>query len=151
MPPARRDHVPAPTVQVHPALAEAGAQLTVVQHRYPVLSTATPLLKDALLGRVQAVPLEPGSGGKESAEGTIKNLAGFSCYADRPTGNKEFRADPWSVQVNNGNVMMMQGLWNLLWIDEHRYFPFGTYKDQVDASAGGFNKLSGKRNVKRVT
>lgn len=84
---------------------------------------------------------EPGSGGKESAENTVRNLAGFRVYLDRPTGDKIFRADPWSVQVNNGNVMLLRAEWNKAYKDEHRYFPFGTYKDQVDASAGAFNKL----------
>ena len=50
---------------------------------------------------------EGGSGGKESAEGTIRNLAGWACYADHPTGDKTFRADPYSVQVNNGAVMLL--------------------------------------------
>jgi len=36
---------------------------------------------------------EPGSGGKESADNTIRNLAGFKCIADRPTGDKIKRAD----------------------------------------------------------
>lgn len=94
---------------------------------------------------------EPGSGGKESAESTIRNLSGFACYADRPTGDKVFRADPYSVQVNNGAVMLFQGTWNALYIEEHRFFPFGTYKDQVDASSGCFNHLTSKRIAGRIT
>jgi len=88
---------------------------------------------------------EPGSGGKESAESTIRNNAGYKIFADRPTGDKVFRADPYSVQVNNGNVLLMRGDWNDLYKDEHSEFPFGKYKDQVDASSGGFNKLAGKK------
>jgi hypothetical protein len=34
------------------------------------------------------VEQEPGSGGKESAESTIRNLIGFRCFADRVTGSK---------------------------------------------------------------
>ena len=90
---------------------------------------------------------EPGSGGKESAESTIRNLAGYRAYAERPTGDKEFRADPYSVQVNNGSVKLLVGLWNYDYIEEHRYFPFGTYKDQVDASSGAFQKLLSKKEV----
>lgn len=85
---------------------------------------------------------EPGSGGKEQAQGTIRNLAGFSIYADRPTGDKIFRADPFSVQVNNGNVMLLRGEWNHNLIEEYRSFPFGTYSDQIDSGAGAFNKLA---------
>jgi len=84
---------------------------------------------------------EPGSGGKESALGTIRNLAGFVVYSDRPTGDKVFRADPYSVQVNNGNVLLLHGPWNKEFINEHEHFPFGKYKDQVDAASGAFSKL----------
>jgi predicted phage terminase large subunit-like protein len=88
---------------------------------------------------------EPGSGGKESAEATIRNLAGYASYADRPVGDKIYRADPYSVQVNNGNVLMLKGEWNHEFIEEHRHFPFSTYKDQVDAAAGAFSRLTTKR------
>jgi len=94
---------------------------------------------------------EPGSGGKESAEATIRNLAGWSCYSEHPTGDKVFRADPYSVQVNNGGFLLLQGLWNKDFIEEHRFFPFSTYKDQVDAAAGAFNQLTAKRIAKRIT
>jgi len=90
---------------------------------------------------------EPGSGGKESADNTIRNLAGFNIYKDSPTGDKEFRARPLSAQVNNGNVMLLKGDWNHNYIEELRSFPFGRYKDQVDASSAAFNKLMGKREA----
>lgn len=88
---------------------------------------------------------EPGSGGKESAEGTIRNLAGYTTYADRVTKNKELRADPYSVQVNNGNVLLLYAPWNQDFIEEHRYFPNSTFKDQVDASSGAFTKVVRKK------
>lgn len=90
---------------------------------------------------------EPGSGGKESAQATIRNLTGYISEADRPTGDKVFRADPYSVQVNNGNVILLRGDWNREFIEEHRFFPFSTYKDQVDAASGAFSKLSPGRVV----
>lgn len=91
---------------------------------------------------------EPGSGGKESAESTIRNLSGFSCRADLPTGDKIYRADPFSVQVNNGAIMLVQAQWNNEFIDELRHFPTGKYKDQVDAGSGAFNHLAGRREAK---
>lgn len=95
------------------------------------------------------VEQEPGSGGKESAEATCRrlSLAGFYCEADLPRGNKVFRADPYSVQVNMGNVYLLQGKWNTVFIEEHEYFPTGIYKDQVDSAAGAYSKLVGKRQV----
>ena len=88
---------------------------------------------------------EPGSGGKESAENTVRNLAGWKVFIDKPSGadsSKEQRADPFSVQVNSGNVLMVKAEWNRVYINELKYFPNSKYKDQVDASSGAFNKLS---------
>jgi len=90
---------------------------------------------------IVGIEQEPGSGGKESAENTVRNLAGFKVYVERPTGDKAFRADPYSVQVNNNNVGMKPAEWNLDYINELKYFPLSTYKDQVDSSSGAFNKL----------
>jgi predicted phage terminase large subunit-like protein len=94
---------------------------------------------------------EPGSGGKESAEATIRNLSGFVVHKDLPKGDKIYRADPYSVQVNNGNVMLLRGDWNHDFIEEHRFFPFGNFKDQVDAASAGFNLLAAKRVAGRIT
>jgi predicted phage terminase large subunit-like protein len=94
---------------------------------------------------------EPGSGGKESAQGTIRNLAGFRVFSETSTGEKANRADPFSVQVNNGNVSILKGDWNHNFIEEYRFFPYGSLKDQVDAGSGAFNKLVSKRIARRVT
>lgn len=97
------------------------------------------------------VEQEPGSGGKESAEGTIKNLSGFDVGVDRPSGKKEYRADPYSVQVNWGNVLLYQGEWNKAFIEEHRFFPNSTFKDQVDAAAGAFNQLNKQKTARVIS
>ena len=94
---------------------------------------------------------EGGSGGKESAEATIRNLAGFRVKAERPIGDKFNRADAFSVQVNNGSVILVVADWNSRYKEEHELFPNGTYKDQVDASTGAFNYLVKKKKAKRVT
>ena len=88
------------------------------------------------------VEQEPGSGGKESAEATIRMLAGWTVRADRPTGDKEIRAEPYAAQVQGGNVMLVRGDWNRAFMDEHEMFPNGKYKDQVDAAGAAFAKLN---------
>ena len=93
-----------------------------------------------------AVEQEPGSGGKESAESTIRNLAGWRVTADRPTGEKAVRAEPYAAQVQGGNVLLVKGGWTQDFIDEHVAFPVGRTKDQVDAAAAAFNLLALKRN-----
>lgn len=85
---------------------------------------------------------EPGSGGKESAESTIKNLAGYPIRAERATGDKAVRAEPYAVQVEARNIRVVKGEWNQAFIDEHKSFPVGKYKDQIDAVGGAFNKLA---------
>lgn len=87
---------------------------------------------------------EPGSGGKESAESTIRNLAGFKVYADRPTGDKTVRAEPYAAQAEAGNVTLVRAQWTPTYLAEITSFPTGTYADQVDASSGAFNKLAGR-------
>lgn len=84
---------------------------------------------------------EPGSGGKESAEATIRNLAGFTVKADRPKGDKELRAEPYAAQVQGGNVLIVRGPWNRAFLDEHELFPNGKFKDQVDAASAAFAAL----------
>lgn len=101
---------------------------------------------DAKYGRVHIfVEREPGSGGKDSAEASIANLAGHSIKEDRVTGSKELRADPYAGQVQGGNIMLLAGKWNQEFIDEHETFPSGKYKDQVDAAAGAFTQLVKKK------
>jgi predicted phage terminase large subunit-like protein len=88
------------------------------------------------------VEQEPGSGGKESAEATIRMLAGYTAIADKPTGAKEIRADPYAAQVQAGNVQLLKGDWNREFLDEHEHFPVGTYMDQVDACSAAFSALT---------
>lgn len=87
------------------------------------------------------VEQEPGSGGKESVDATIKNLAGFTAMADRVTGHKETRSEPFEAQCRARNVKLYRGQWNWEYLEELASFPMGRYKDQVDASSGAFNKL----------
>jgi len=89
---------------------------------------------------------EPGSGGKDSAENTVKNLRGFNVFIDKPSGSdssKEARAMPFAAQVNGGNVYLVKSDWNRNYINELSYFGGpAQYKDQVDASSGGFNRIN---------
>lgn len=88
------------------------------------------------------VEQEPGSGGKESAEGTIRNLAGFKVFAERVTGDKVTRCEPFAAQAAGKNVKVVAGDWNTAYLDEIETFPTGKRKDQVDGSSGAFNKLA---------
>ena len=99
---------------------------------------------DSLLGAPVATwcEMEPGSGGKESAEATIRNLAGYVVHADRVTGDKVTRAGPLAAQCEAGNVYLVKGDWNEAFLSElHRFGGVHGFMDQVDAASGAFNKL----------
>ena len=104
--------------------------------------------KDPLIKRTMGwVEQEPGSGGKDSAEATIKNLVGHYYRADRVTGDKEARGEPLAAQIGAGNVKVVMGEWTQEFLDEMAMFPNGKFKDQADAAAGAFNKLAVTRKV----
>lgn len=87
---------------------------------------------------------EPGSGGVDSLNSTIKQLAGHIVHGDRPTGQKRVRAEPFAAQCEARNVFLVadeQFPWIQEYIDELCLFPDGKFSDQVDASSGGFNQL----------
>lgn len=93
---------------------------------------------------------EPGSGGKESAEATIRRLAGFSVRKETVTGDKDVRLEPFAAQAEAGNLRLKRARWNQEYIEEFVALPNGTYRDQSDATAGAFNKLHiVKRSVKK--
>jgi predicted phage terminase large subunit-like protein len=94
------------------------------------------------------VEQEGGSGGKESAEFSVKLLAGHRVKKETAVGSKELRAEPFADQVEAGNVALLVGDWNEEYLRELESFPQGKYKDQVDASSGAFNKLA-LRKVKK--
>lgn len=86
---------------------------------------------------------EPGSGGKDSVKYSIRGLAGFNARAERATGDKMIRAEPFAAQVGAGNVLMLEGEWNQDCLDELRSFgPLARFKDQVDSLSLAFNKIA---------
>ena len=99
---------------------------------------------------------EPGSGGKESMQITLKMLAGFPVYRDIVSGKqwrshekqtlpgeaKVVRAQPLAAQFEAMNVYAKRAEWNVEWEEELRAFPESKFADQVDATSGAFNKLA---------
>jgi predicted phage terminase large subunit-like protein len=88
------------------------------------------------------LPQDPGQAGVDQAQNLVRMLGGYSVKAERVSGSKEMRADPFAAQVNAGNVRLLEGLWNKEFIEELRRFPLGAFSDQVDAAADAFNELA---------
>jgi predicted phage terminase large subunit-like protein len=89
-----------------------------------------------------SLPQDPGQAGKDQAESLIAMLADFVARAERETGSKETRAEPFSAQCEGGNVYVLDADWTEEFIDELCNFPVG-HDDQVDAGAGAFLELIG--------
>jgi predicted phage terminase large subunit-like protein len=94
------------------------------------------------------IEVEGGSGGKESGERSVAELAGYRVLTYHPTGEKTARAYPFASQVGGGNVFVLDRSWTKAYVEEHRLYPHWKFLDQVDASADGFMFLSkAKRRI----
>lgn len=99
-------------------------------------------LGEGILPYAVWIEREGGSGGKESAEHSVINLAGYPVFTEPAQGSKEIRAVPFATQAKAGNVAIVEGEWVADYIRELEGFPRGKYSDQVDGSSGSFNKLA---------
>ena len=90
-------------------------------------------------------PQDPGAAGKDAALYFTRMLPGYKVKTLPVSGDKQTRADPFSSQVNAGNVYLLRGIWNAGFIEELRQFPGGKHDDRVDASADAFSELTHKR------
>ncbi len=89
------------------------------------------------------LPQDPGQAGVAQVAYLTRVLAGHTVHASPESGDKVTRAEPLASQVNVGNVAMLKAPWNDALVSEMRMFPNGTYDDQIDCLARGFNALSG--------
>jgi predicted phage terminase large subunit-like protein len=117
-------------------------QLSALDREKMILQTAQLDRQDVGNNVLTVVEQEPGSGGKDSAEATVRMLSGYKVEADKVTDAKHIRADPYAAQVQAGNVSILAAEWNKEFIGEHETFPNGAYVDMVDAAAGAFSKLT---------
>lgn len=85
---------------------------------------------------------EPGSGGKDSALATSRNLAEFDVSSKTATGSKATRADAMSRAIERGDFDMLEGGWNQNFVDEMSLWPASKRLDQGDAAATAYNKIA---------
>ena len=85
---------------------------------------------------------EGGSSGKDASRAISKHMMGFPTLANRPTGSKDVRLEPFAAQAEALNVRLIRGAWNGAYIDEMCAVPNGRYRDMADGTAGAFNELA---------
>ena len=90
------------------------------------------------------VEQEPGSGGKESAQNTLRNtLVGFRSFSDRPSGAKDIRLETFASQVEHKNVAILNRAWTAQYLDSLETCKIGHVTDIADATSGAFNRVCG--------
>ena len=94
------------------------------------------------------IPEDPGAGGKEASANLVRALAGFGVRAERVTGDKFLRAEPFAAQLNAGNFRVVddgtaEGTRAADdYLEELRQAPNGAKDDQIDGTSDAFNELS---------
>lgn len=88
------------------------------------------------------IPQDPGQAGKDQAGSYVQLLSGFSIKTRPVSGQKVKRAEPFSAQCLQGNVLILEGAWNKEYLDEMEGFPDGAHDDFVDASSDAFNEVA---------
>jgi phage terminase large subunit-like protein len=110
-------------------------------------------LDRAAFGNVVIGIENEGGAGKQAANVSIANLAGFSVYGERPTAKKHLRWSPLAAQQQIGNVAIIKtsGLGDWDWLQFVRELDAlagdelldkQKLKDKADAAAGAFKGLT---------
>jgi predicted phage terminase large subunit-like protein len=85
-------------------------------------------------------PQDPGQAGKAQAEDIAADFPDRRIYYSPESGDKEIRAEAPAAQVEAGNVYLVRGAWNGVFLDEAAAFPGSTFKDQVDAFSRAYHR-----------
>ena len=96
-------------------------------------------------GTIIRVPIEPGQAGVDQFERDVEFFSGYTVRGERPTGAKEVRAEPMSIQAEFGHIYLVEGSWNEPFLEQLCAFPNAQNDDMVDAAADGFNECAGAK------
>jgi len=86
--------------------------------------------------------VEPGSAGKREAQRLTGLLAGIDAQGKPASGDKLTRAKPLSAQAYAGNVYLLKGPWNEMFLEHMHNQPGWPHDDIMDGSSGAFNALT---------
>ena len=85
-------------------------------------------------------PQDPGQAGKSQAQDIASLFPDRKVHYSPESGDKEVRAEAPASQVEAGNVYLVRGAWNGIFLDEAAAFPGSTFKDQVDAFSRAYHR-----------
>lgn len=86
---------------------------------------------------------DPGGAGKAEADRHRRRLAGYHVKVQSAGHDKVTYAKPTSSQAEGGNIKLVRGAWNDVYLSEHEAFPSkGVHDDIVDAESLGMLDLT---------
>lgn len=85
-------------------------------------------------------PQDPGQAGKAQAEDIAADFPRYRVHYSPESGDKTIRAEAPAAQVEAGNVYLVRGAWNGVFLDEAGAFPGSTFKDQIDAFSRAYHR-----------
>ncbi len=85
-------------------------------------------------------PQDPGQAGKAQAEDIAADFPDRRAYYSPESGDKAVRAEAPAAQVEAGNVYLVRGAWNGVFLDEACAFPGSSFADQVDAFSRAYHR-----------
>jgi predicted phage terminase large subunit-like protein len=104
-----------------------------------ILATAQQDGKDVKIFMEQ----EPGSAGKIVISHMSRNvLIGYNFKGFPSTGSKEAYAGPLASYAQQGNLRLVRGAWNNMFLSQVEVFPNGDHDDMVDAASKGFARIA---------
>ncbi len=81
---------------------------------------------------------DPGSAGKNHAAYLVRALSGHTVEVRSASSDKISNASPVSSQAEHGNIVLVRGPWNDVFLSVLEPFPDGAHDDDVDALSLGF-------------
>lgn len=120
--------------QVTDVVRLQGGPAEVVQ---AIMATAAADGAQVMIG----LPQDPGQAGRSQVAYLTSQLAGFRVASSTESGPKAARAMPVVSQANVGNLRLLRGKWNRVFLEELEDFPGGSKDDQVDALSRAFGML----------
>ena len=85
-------------------------------------------------------PQDPGQAGKAQAEDIAADFPDRRIYYSPESGDKAVRAEAPAAQVEAGNVYLVRGAWNGVFLDEVCAFPGSSFSDQVDGFSRAYHR-----------
>lgn len=88
-----------------------------------------------------SVPQDPGQAGKSQVNAFARQMHGYNFRSSPETGSKPNRAIPIAAQAEIGNVYLVRGPWNDVFLGEACLFPNSKFLDQVDALSRAYEYI----------